>query len=383
MRVLHFGRFHSETNPGGVQHYVDSLIQALAGQVVSDNLVSGVGREAREHLALGGGRVYEMPSYGILASVPLSPGILFRARRLVRENKYDIIHLNFPDPLALFVAAFLPPEIPIVVTWHSDVVKQRFALPIYLPILRWFMKRVAAVIVATPRHIESSHQLRFYRRSERIFVVPFGIDPTRFELRPAWLPEIQRIRESHAGKKILFALGRHVYYKGYSFLLSAMKSVENTVLLLGGSGPLTNELREQALRDGLTDKVEFLGRLESEQIPWYLHACDIFMFPSVATTEAFGYAQIEAMMCAKPVICCQLNNGVNYVHQDGVTGLAVEPKNVCDLSRAIEQLLGDEELRARFGSAAYDRAVGEFSLARMGEQVLRIYQVVISEARSR
>jgi glycosyltransferase involved in cell wall biosynthesis len=383
LKVLHLGRFNHEKLKGGVQAYVQRLIRAMDGRVKSDNLVAN--REPSTEISSDGQcRIYEVASYGLVQSTPIAPGLFFWAHRLVRREQYDIIHLNFPDPLGLLVAATLPRKIPVVVTWHSDVVKQRYALFLYLPILRWFMKRVTAVLVATPKHYDSCPQLRStFKKRDRVFVVPFGVEPDRFKLRDDQKSTVSAIRERYAGRTLLFSLGRHVYYKGFSYLIEALKDLKDAVLLLGGSGPLTQELYEEVERLGLSSRVIFLGQMPDEKIPIYLHACDIFCFPSVDPSEAFGFAQIEAMLSHKPVICCELGNGVNYVNVSGVTGLAVPPRDVMALRGAIRKLIDHPELRRSLGEQAYNRAVSEFAMSKMADGVIGVYHKVLEFAASR
>jgi rhamnosyl/mannosyltransferase len=123
----------------------------------------------------------------------------------------------------------------------------------------------------------------------------------------------------------------------------------------------------------LTGKVRFLGRIAQADLPVYYHAAEVFCLPSVERSEQFGLVQLEAMACRKPVVCCELHNGVTYVNQDGVTGIVVPPREPASLARAIDTLLDDEELRRRLGEAGYRRATGEFSLAKMIAGTLAVY----------
>jgi rhamnosyl/mannosyltransferase len=120
--------------------------------------------------------------------------------------------------------------------------------------------------------------------------------------------------------------------------------------------------------------VAFVGRIPEEELPAYYQACDIFCLPSVERSEAFGIVQVEAMAAGKPVLCCQLDNGVNWVNPHGVTGLAVAPRDPPALAAALRQLFADEPLRRALGAAAARRASENFSLAALGAGTLAVYR---------
>jgi rhamnosyl/mannosyltransferase len=262
-----------------------------------------------------------------------------------------------------------------VISWHSDVVRQKFLLKPYWPILRRFVARASAVIAATPAHFESMAQLGALTRPEQRSVVPYGFDLAPLQ-RPH--PLAAELRRRH-GARIVFALGRHVYYKGFEYLVRAMAAVPDAVLLLGGQGPLTGELKRIALQSGTSARVVFAGAIPEADLGAYYQACDVFCLPSVEPSEAFGIVQVEAMGCGKPVMCAQLGNGVNWVNPDGVTGLTVPPRDERALALALRKLLDDAALRERFGAAAALRAEQQFSLAALREGTIAVYRRVLGE----
>lgn len=374
LRVLQFGRYNFDEHKGGVQFYADSLTKELRRSIEVDLLVSSLGRKTKIEKSERGWRV-SVASFGILQSVPLSPMMLFWALKLCRERKYDIIHLNFPDPLSLLVAYFLPKGTPLVVTWHSDVIRQKKFIPIYMKFLKPIMDRVTRVIVATPYHFRSCPQLILQKDADqKTVVIPFGIDPRQWELSSETQVLSKKIKEKHAGKFLLFTFGRHVPYKGYIYLLEALKGTENVHLILGGEGPLTEEYKEFLSENGLQDKVTFCGLIPQKEVPAYLDACDLFCFPSIDKTEAFGYTQVEAMMRGKPILSAFLDNGVNYVSIHGETGLTVPPRDPEALRNAIKELQRDPQKLKTFGIAAQKRALSEFTESVMAERTLEFYR---------
>jgi glycosyltransferase involved in cell wall biosynthesis len=207
-------------------------------------------------------------------------------------------------------------------------------------------------------------------------VIPYGRDFTDLDLTAstAELCASIKAKANSATKSghIIFALGRHVYYKGFDVLINAMQHID-AQLLLGGDGPLKAELQQQAERLGVSNKVLFTGSIAEADLAAYFNACDVFCLPSVEQSEAFGLVQLEAMACGKPVVCTQLNNGVNVVNQAGVTGLAVPARDPMALAEALNRLLNDDTLRSQLGHQAKMHAISGYSLHAMSNSHLALY----------
>jgi rhamnosyl/mannosyltransferase len=375
LRVLTFGRF-ADDNFGGLERYVFELARALRGDVSFVNIVAA--RGGLPDLEVACETVYARAAFK-LGGTPVCPGMPWHARRLHAQAPFDIVHLQFPaDPMAHLAAVTLPRCVRRVVTWHSDIVRQKVLLAAYGPFLDALLRSADAIILPTPAHRASSAQLSAVRDPSKFHVVPFGFDLSRFETRPV---AAEAIRSAHLDKLLVFALGRHVYYKGFEYLIRALPLAPDVHVLLGGRGPLTAALVELAASLGVKKRVEFVGRIPEEKLPAYYHACDVYCMPSVERAEAFGIVQLEAMAAGKPVVCCELGNGVNYVNRDGETGLVVPPKDGSALAAALQRLHFDPALRARLGEEGRRRALGEFSLESMRAGTLAVYRRVLVQPR--
>jgi rhamnosyl/mannosyltransferase len=342
------------------------------------NLVANE-RMATEVVEVDGYRIHKVPSLALFAGTALCPTMPYWARRLHRKQHFDIAHLHFPDPMSHLAVLALPKEVKVVIYWHSDIIRQQNLLKLYRPFLDRIVARADAIIAATPRHFSSSGQLGCADPA-RLHVVPYGIDFTPFEESSA-VAAGEKLRARHPGRKIIFAVGRHVYYKGFEYLIRAMKAVrEEALLILGGTGPLSATLHKLVAAEGLENRVVFAGRIPDEELPAYYHAAEVYCLPSVEPSEAFGLVQVEAMACGKPVVCCELGNGVNYVNQHEVTGLVVPPRDPPALASAINRLLDNGALRQKMGETGRARAKDEFTLERMWRETLAVYRQVTREA---
>lgn len=371
MRVLAFGRY-ADAAFGGIERHVHSLAVELRGDVDFVNLVENRG------LPPGDMEwpcpIVRAPSLFTAAGTPICPTMPLIARRLHAQHDFDLVHLHLPDPMSHVAALALPREVPIVVTWHSDVIRQKRLFKLYRPLLARLIARAAAVVAATPRHHESMPQLRELTRPEQREVVPYGFDLDALSVPH---PEAAALR-TQLGERTIFALGRHVYYKGFEYLIDATRELPDARLVLGGSGPLTAALERRAAQAGVEDRVRFVGRIPDALLRAYYQACDIFCMPSVEPSEAFGIVQVEAMACARPVVCCELGNGVTWVNQHGRTGLVVPPRDSGALAVALRTLLDDPALRARLGRQAAARVREEFSMAQMRHHAMRVYYKVLA-----
>jgi rhamnosyl/mannosyltransferase len=372
IRVLTFGRF-ADDNFGGLERYVFELGRALEVEVSFVNIVAH--RGAPPDVPMACETVYARPLAG-LGGTPVCPTMPWHALRRHWRQPFDIVHLQFPaDPMAHLAYELLPRSVKRVIGWHSDIVRQQNLLKLYRPFLNHSLRAADAIIAATPAHVSSSEQLSPVRETAKFRVVPYGFDLSRYEQRPALADQIRR---RCAGKFLVFALGRHVYYKGFEFLIRALASLPGAALALGGQGPLTPELERIAREAGVAERVHFVGRIPDNELPAWYHACDAFCLPSVEPAEAFGIVQVEAMACGKPVVCCQLGNGVNWVNLDGETGFAVPPADPAALAGALARLQQDATLRARLGQAGRRRAFSVFSSSAMAQATLAVYREVLS-----
>ena len=374
LRILCFGRFYDDV-PGGMQTHVDHLFRSLKGVVDFVHLVPSRNRHGFEG-QLNGYPLIRTPSWNVDGSLALSPGLIAKAYQLHKEKPFDLVHLHFPDPMSHIASWALPGHIPRVITWHADIIRQKTLMLPYRPFLQASLRNAAGIIAATPAHIRSSSELPAPHLAHKLHVVPFGFDLEHYQ-KPQPLP--LKLRQTIPGK-IIFALGRHVHYKGFDVLIKAMESLPpDTQLLIGGEGPLTDTWKQLAVQSVARDRIHFVGLISNDDLPAYYQACDIFCLPAVNQAEAFGIVQVEAMACAKPVVSTKLNNGVDFVNQDGYSGLTVEPSNVTALADALRTLLQDDALRLRLGQQALQRAMQEFSLEALRSKTLAVYEQAVRQ----
>jgi rhamnosyl/mannosyltransferase len=369
MRILQIGKFYPP-QMGGIETHLRTLCQELLNEAEIQVVVANDGRR---HVTsnVDGVPVARMGRLFTLASTPVCVGMAHEIRR----SNVEILHLHMPNPTGAL--AYLLSRHPgcLVVTWHSDVVRQRLLAKVLYPIEQEILRRSTAVVVTSKNYLSSSRPLQAHRSKCR--VIPYGIPLEQFGYED---PRVGEIRQRY-GPKIVLGVGRLVYYKGFEYLIRAMSRIQG-ILVLIGDGPLRRPLEREVAALGIQDRVAFLGELQNETIAPYYQASDIFVLPSIARSEAFGIVQIEAMACSKPVVNTGLDSGVPAVSLHGLTGITVPPANSDALAGAINTLLENPRLRALYGRHAQRRAHKEFSSGAMGQSVLQLYKEVLGRTGS-
>ncbi len=375
-RVLVFGRFYDPHNSGGVENVAQMVMELLNKEVDFINLVPAKTLKSFQTTMPCGVPVWGCAGWK-RGSISFSPLLILKAHSFFKTFQPDILHLHFPDPMSHLASLVLPKNIPRVISWHADIVRQKKLLKIYRPFLNHALKTTQALVVATPAHKNSPFLSEEFIAPEKIHIVPFAVQDRFF---CADEEKVRAIRQQYENKKIVFALGRHVSYKGFFVLLKALAQMpEHCILLLGGQGPLTQSLKKEAENLNIAHRVVFLGGIADEDLPAFYHACDVFCLPSITPAEAFGLVQLEAMAAAKPVVSTRLNTGVDFVNQHQKTGLTVPPNDENALKTALNQILENEDLQKTLGAFAQRRAREEFSLAKMKEAMLQLYQSLLCQ----
>ena len=383
MKVLQLGKFYPIR--GGVEKVMWDLTRGLSARGVTCDMLCATlpddpvdeedrdrctqtpdGRVIRfnEH-----GRVICVPAFAKKAATMLSPAMVRWVRRHAAE--YDLIHIHHPDPMAALALWLSGYKGPVVLHWHSDILSQKALLALYRPLQHWLIRRADRVLGTTPVYVRESPYLQ--GAQDKVGYVPSGINPVIFEENA-----VSEYRNRYRGKKIVVSLGRLVPYKGYSSLIQAAALLGGDYqVLIGGMGPLRDDLQAQIDSLGLNGHVKLLGYVANEDIPTLYGACDVFVLASVMKTEAFGIVQIEAMSCGKPVVATRIpGSGTAWVNEHGVSGLNVEPGDPAALARAIREICADGGTYEKYSRGAWKRFEALYTSDKMIDKILDEYETL-------
>ncbi len=369
MRVLQLGRFYPPFI-GGSERIIYEITEGLNKiGVRCDVLCSNTQYEYKE-IDFSTYKVYLTKSFGKIASTPLSPQMIFKFRELAES--YDIIHFHHANPIGNLAYFLVRPKRPkLIVHYHFDIVRQKILYSFYRPFLLWLLNKASAIIVTSPFYPKGSDVLKKFK--EKLVVIPLGIEK-RLKADPE---KVKAIKEKYKNKKIIFSLGRLVYYKGFEYLIESAKFLdENYIILIGGDGPLEGKLKK--LARGLSEKIQFLGKISEKELGNFFSACDLFCLPSVERTEAFGIVILEAFSFGKPVVATNIPfSGVSWVNKHGESGLNVEPRDPFALAEAIKVILENAEIYKNYSENAYLRWKDTFTAEKMIKDLLNLYQRIM------
>jgi len=350
---------------GGIERHVKDVGEALVkrGWRVTALVCSDGGLESQEEL--NGVRVIRLRRWGTFLSQPLVTGF----SKAIGNLQPDLIHAHLPFPLAWRAVKAVDERVPVVCTWHSDIVRQRFLMPVLSPIEQRFLRRCNRILPTSQPLLDSSKPLLAHR--DRCTVIPLAVPDANVDENEIER-HVQRIEHEYPGSRVLF-VGRLVGYKGLPYLFDAMNGLDAT-LLVAGDGPMREKLNRHLSSNC---KINILGSVSEEEKIALYRSADVFVLPSISRNEAFGYVLLEAMGEGCPVITTDLPTGVRFVNQDGETGLIVPPRDAQALSNAISRLLHDGELRQRFSRNGRERIQAHFRFDRTIDRIEAVYRDVL------
>jgi rhamnosyl/mannosyltransferase len=305
-----------------------------------------------------------------VARLDMCPALRPVLRRLCSE--IDVLHLHTPNPTMLLALAMLRPEVPLVITHHSDIVRQRVLKYAMQPFENLVYRRAAKVLSTSPAYVGASAPLA--RCNGRVSTLPLGVDLDAFlNPSPAALAYAKKLR-AELQQPLWLAVGRCVYYKNLKVAIEALPHVPGKLMIIG-HGPLEGPLRHLARQLGVSDRVIWKKYVTLDELAGAYRAATGLWFPSNARSEAFGLVQVEAMASGCPVINAHIEgSGVSWVSQHEQTGLTVPVDNPHAFATAAQRLLNEPGLRDRLAAAAPVRARKEFDHRVMGERSLDLYE---------
>ena len=346
LRVLHLYRTYFPETQGGLQESIRQLCLATSPLNV-DNTIFALAHEPKpSYMVLPEGRLIRAKAWLEVASCDIGA---WAALRRCREaaDQCDIIQIHYPWPFADLLLLFIRRrKQPVVVTYVSDIVRQKALGLVYAPLRRYLLGRANRIVVSSPNYAASSEILQQY--SAKLVCIPHclkDIAPPNEQLLARW--------EAQLGQNFFLFVGVLRYYKGLDFLLAAASRVKLPIVIVG-EGPEGERLRSQATARGLNN-MHFLGAVPDADKQALFGLCRGVVFPSHLRSEAFGMTLLEGAQAGKPLICCDIGTGTSWINIHGETGLVVPPADAQALAQAMNTLADDDELCLRLGLRARAR----------------------------
>nr|WP_305955931.1 glycosyltransferase [Pseudomonas sp. JUb52] len=364
MRILHVFKTYLPDTHGGIEHVIRQMCLATKAFGIHHSILTLSKHPVPERLEVDGVSVRRVKQDLDLAST----GMALSAFKAFAEEARDVdlVHFHFPWPFMDVLQMLVRPGKPYVVSYHSDIVKQRHLLKLYAPLMQHFLDNARCVIAATEPYRRSSPTLS--RLGAKVRVIPYGLDPASY---PTAAPQRIAQWQQRLGQRYLLFVGVLRYYKGLHLLLEALEGLDYPLAVVG-AGPENEALRAQCERVGLRN-CHFLGRQSEENLAALYAGCESFVFPSHLRSEAFGMALLEAAMYGKPMLSCEIGSGMSEINLNGQTGIGVPPEPAA-LRKGLMTLWEDAELRSRYGQAARARFETHFHSEIMASKLIEVYR---------
>lgn len=369
LKVLHFYKTYYPDTFGGIEQVIYQLSESGAEYDVESTVLSLSKRGDIDNQKIGKQHVFYAKTNFEIASTPFSLSCIKKFKELAKQA--DIIHYHYPFPFMDMLHFLCRINKPTIVSYHSDIVKQKFFSRLYSPLMNHFLKSVDCIVAASPNYAKTSSVLQKFK--SKVKVVPYGLNEKSY---PNLSEDKIKYWKDRFGEKFFLFVGAFRYYKGLHTLLDAVHTTSLPLVIVGGGG-IEQELKLKAKNLNLSN-VHFVGALNDEDKTALLQICYSVVFPSHLRSEAFGITLLEGAMYGKPLISCEIGTGTTYINVDKCTGLVVPPEDPLLLRCAMNELWNCPQLASLYGENAYSRFKKLFTSSEMSKQYNSLYMSLMS-----
>jgi glycosyltransferase involved in cell wall biosynthesis len=386
VRIVHLAKYYYPLQ-GGMETHVDSLAskQADMGEDVYILCVNGFNDKLQlAHVTKTEvtfeDRIQVIKVRRLLSFLKLDfcPSLIFYIRYFSKFPD-TIFHLHTPNPTMLIVLAMIGGTKNLIITHHSDAIKQRLLKYLVRPIEHLIYRQASMILTTSENYQAGSKFLRLYR--DRLDTLPLGIDINTFGSPTLEITQQAKQLKSDYGDVLWLAVGRLVYYKNLHIAIEALQYVPGKLIIIG-TGKLGKKLQKIAHQFNVADRIIWWGRASNSDLLAAYQAATALWFPSNVRSEAFGMVQVEAMASGCPVINCDIpGSGVPWVCRHELEGLTVQRNNPQQFAAAARRLLEEPGLRKDLSEGSKLRSL-DFTEQVMARRSLAIYQNVLANDQS-
>ena len=291
-----------------------------------------------------------------------------KIKQLVNKINPDILHAHWATSYGLLAAltGFHPF---ILSTWGSDIIISPREYWIMKKFVEYSLKKTD-LVTATSEMLASATE-KFIYDGRSVHTIPFGVDVDLYF--PA--------TTSPRNESICIGLVKSFEEKyGVEYLIRAMKIVVdrgfNSNLVLVGDGSQFDNLVNLGRSLGISNLIKFIGKVDNSKVASYLQTMDIFVVPSISSSETFGVAVIEASSCAIPVIASDIG-GLSEVVVDGETGYLIPPRNEEAIAEKIIKLIEEPELRQNLGANGRKFVLDNYDWNLCAKKMEEVYESIL------
>ena len=285
---------------------------------------------------------------------------LINTRRVIKNNKIDLIHAHWilPQGLIAYIIKKIY-KVPYVVTSHAGDI---------FPLKNKFLKKIASISVSNAKHatansIATKEAIQKICK-KKIEVIPMGVNLTQFSPKKKDLKIKQKLKIK---KHMILFVGRLVEKKGLKYLIRAMplilKENKDSKLIIIGDGPLKENLINLSKRFNLEKSIKFLGKMSNQETSKYYATADLFVGPSIVTkqgdTEGLGIVFLESLASGTTVVGSNVGGIPDIINKK--TGILTKEKNYKDLATKVNYILKNKKLRDKLAIEGRKHVSTKFS----------------------
>lgn len=333
---------------GGVEKFVYELSKQLLLTDKYSVAVATANTETNEYFVsdLHGIAVHHIPTKFKISNTPFGFSTYFWMKKVIKIVNPDIIHAHAPVPYFAEMAALSAKRTPFVMSYHAgslhkgiwyvDVIlwlHQKFVLPL-------LFKRANAITTVSELTRDEMFSETSYQN--KVSIVPPGVHTT-----------IEKANLDNLTKTVTYVgrIDKSSQWKGLDVLFKAFANITKEKKLTArlqivGDGDALDSFKKMAIDLGISEIVDFKGVLQNKDLEQAYLTSDVLVLPSVSSAESFGMVLLEAMSYGIPVIGSKIGGIANLI-TDKQTGLLCEAGSVSDLASAMNEMLTNDNLRAR------------------------------------
>lgn len=373
MNVLHLYRTYFPDSQGGLEEVIRQICLGTGKNGVTSRVFTLSDEPFPKRLPRPEADVFRVRKTFEIASCGVA---LKGIGSFVEQVEWaDLVHYHYPWPFSDLLYGLAGRKKPSLLTYHSDVVRQKVLMSIYRPLMNRYLDAMNMIVATSPNYFATSEVLPHY--ADKVEIIPIGLNEPSY-------PDVDRLDEDLArvrgryGEEFFLFVGVLRYYKGLHILLDAIQNTEHRVVI-AGSGPVEAELKRQASQLGLNNVI-FAGYVSDREKMLLFRLCAAVVFPSYLRAEAFGVTLLEGAMSGKPLISAEVGSGTSHVNIHNDTGLVVPPGNSRALRSAMDEIRRHPDKAREMGANARKRYEQLFTGTLMGERYTEAYQQVLGHA---
>ena len=285
-------------------------------------------------------------------------------KKAITEFKPDILHAHYATSYGYLarLSGFKPY---FISAWGTDVMK--------FPDKNFANKMLLKKNFKNAVHLfATSHTIKEYIRKiadVAVTVIPFGVDIEKYRSYEVQRPYNDKAIVISSIKSLEKIYAIDIIIKAFSLLTKRCKGYELKLMIVG-SGSERNNLEQLCKEENIMQHVDFVGRINFENIPDYFNMSDILV--NISTYESFGVSVIEAMACEKPVVVSNVG-GLKEIVEENKNGFFVPVNDIEKTVFAIEKLVLNKELRKQFGIDGRQRVIEKYNWQDNLNHMAKIY----------